>query len=111
MKLNESPFCLIESGQKRYELRLFDEKRRLLSVGDRIVFTMTTDAERKLAVEVVGLHRFSDFGELYAALPLSDCGYLEHELTDASPRDMEAYYSPEEQSRYGVVAIEVKVVQ
>lgn len=111
MKLHEGPFELIESGKKRYELRLFDEKRRLLSVGDTVVFTMTTDGERRLTVEVVALHRFASFEELYDSLPLLECGYSEDELASASPRDMEAYYSLEEQSRYGVVAIEVKAVK
>lgn len=110
MKLNRAPFGMIESGAKRYELRLFDEKRQKLSAGDRIVFTMADDSERKLAVRVVALHRFPDFAALYRALPLKECGYREDELASASPDDMAAYYSHEEQSRYGVVAIEVEVI-
>ncbi len=110
MKLNETPFLFIESGRKRYELRLWDEKRQKLSAGDTVVFTMAGDAGRRLTAEVIALHRFSSFDELYRALPLTECGYREDELVSASPRDMEAYYSPDEQRRYGVVAIEVKVI-
>ena len=110
MKLNRSPFLMIESGEKIYELRLLDEKRQRISVGDTIVFTMADDPTRKMTVGVVGLHRFDSFEKLYAALPLDKCGYRADELATASPSDMEAYYSKEEQNRYGVVAIEVKVV-
>jgi len=110
MKLNESPFLMIEGGQKRYELRLFDAKRQKLSVGDTVVFTMVGNAERRLTAEVVALHRFSDFASLYKSLPLTECGYRADEVEGASPRDMEAYYSQEEQRRYGVVAIEIKLI-
>ena len=110
MKLHKRPFEMIESGAKRYELRLFDEKRQRISVGDTIVFRMSDDSQRILLVTVTGLHCFPDFASLYEALPLSECGYCEKELSTASPHDMEAYYSPEEQALYGVVAIEVKVI-
>ena len=110
MKLNKVPFLMIECGEKIYELRLWDEKRQLLSVGDKIVFTMADDAARKMTVDVVALHRFASFDELYRALPLDLCGYRKDELESASPFDMEAYYSKETQSQYGVVAIEVKVL-
>ena len=110
MKLNRVPFLMIESGEKIYELRLWDEKRQMISVGDEIVFTMSDDPARKLTVEVLGLHRFDSFEDLYRSLPLSLCGYREDELVTASPSDMELYYSKESQSRYGVVAIEVKVI-
>ena len=110
MKLNRSPFLMIESGEKIYELRLFDEKRQRISVGDTIVFTMADDPTRKMAVGVVGLHRFDSFEKLNAALPLDKCGYRADEVEKASYTDMEAYYSKEEQNRYGVVAIEVKLI-
>ncbi|MBQ7365258.1 MAG: DUF3850 domain-containing protein [Clostridia bacterium] len=110
MKLNPAPFEMIASGKKIYELRLYDEKRRKLAVGDLIRFSMTNDPSRSVTVSVRALHVFDSFQSLYEALPLELCGYREDELTTASYRDMEAYYSPEEQSLYGVVAIEVMLV-
>ena len=110
MKLNREPFLMIESGKKRYELRLYDEKRQKLSVGDTILFTMVSDLSRKLTAEVIALHCFPSFDALYGVLPLRECGYREEELSTASPDDMAVYYSPEEQKRYGVVAIELKLI-
>ena len=39
MKLKLSPFEKIENGSKMIELRLFDEKRQKVQVGDFIEFT------------------------------------------------------------------------
>ena len=55
----------------------------------------------------MNLHRFDSFEELYGALPLLKCGYTPEDVGDAHPRDMEQYYSPKEQARYGVVGIEI----
>lgn len=107
MNLNPQPFAMIADGQKTYELRLDDEKRRQIRVGDEIVFTNTAAPERTLRVRVVALHRFADFAALYAALPLDQCGYRAEELATASPSDMEAYYTPEKQRQYGVLGIEI----
>ena len=104
MRLNPAPFRMIKRGEKTIELRLYDEKRRKIAVGDTIVFTETETGER-LAVTVTALHVFPSFYELYRALPLSDCGYTEAELETASPDDMLAYYSLERQRQYGVVGI------
>ena len=104
MRLNPAPFRMIQSGQKTIELRLHDEKRRRIRVGDTIVFTETETGER-MRVIVTDLHVFPTFSELYRALPLQKCGYTETELETASPDDMLAYYSLEQQRQYGVVGI------
>lgn len=109
MKLNPGPFSLIASGRKTIELRLNDPKRRNIRVDDRIVFT-NTESGAQLAAQVVALHPFPDFDSLYRALPLEKCGYLPEELATASPKDMEAYYTPAQQAEYGVLGIEIKVL-
>lgn len=106
MSLRSQPFNMIRSGQKTYELRLYDEKRQLVQVNDEIEFSCIDGNETPFVVKVIALHRFKDFGELYAALPLLKCGYTEETLDAASPEDMNQYYSVEEQVRYGVVGIE-----
>lgn len=110
MNLHAEPFAYIESGLKTIELRLYDEKRRQIGVGDTLVFTNTKDPARTLTATVTALHRFPDFADLYAALPLERCGYLPEEVDTAHPDDMNAYYSVEQQARYGVVGIEITLV-
>ena len=106
MNLNFAPFEMIKSGEKTIELRLWDEKRQKINIGDGILFTNTATGET-LSKTVVKLHRFPNFEELYRALPLLQCGYTEEDIHTASPDDMAQYYSPEQQSRYGVVGIEL----
>lgn len=110
MRLAPEPFAMMKSGEKTIELRLFDEKRRGIREGDAIVFTETVTGER-LRAAVTGLHRFGSFAELYGALPLTKCGYTEENAAQASPSDMELYYSAEEQKKYGVVGIELSGVE
>lgn len=110
MSLRPGPFGKIADGSKCYELRLHDEKRSLISVGDTITFNSTAD-ERTVAVRVVSLHPFASFAELYAALPLTACGYTAENVAAASPKDMERYYPPEKQAQYGVLAIEVERIR
>ena len=110
MRLTPVPMKKIRSGVKTIELRLFDEKRRAVSVGDRITFVNTENAADTLTVKVENLYVFASFDELYQNLPLLSCGYTEDEVDTASPRDMDAYYSKEKQAQYGVVGIEISVL-
>ncbi len=109
MKLRSQPFNMIRSGQKTYELRLYDEKRQLIQVNDEIEFSCLDGKETPLVVRVISLHLFENFEELYAALPLLKCGYTKETIDVANPEDMNQYYSVEEQARYGVVGIEIRL--
>jgi len=106
MKLQPSPFEMIKSGKKTFELRLFDEKRKAVKIGDKIVFTNISNGET-LCAAVTGLHRFTSFEELYGSLPLLQCGYTPDNVGSAHFSDMEKYYSAEEQKKYGVIGIKL----
>ena len=109
MKLNPSPFEMIKAGIKTIELRLYDEKRRTISVGDTISFVNTEDTNDTLCVCVEDLFVFESIDELYQNLPLLECGYTEETVRTASPSDMEAYYSKEKQAQYGVIGIKISL--
>lgn len=108
MRLNHSPYLKIKSGMKTIELRLYDEKRQKVCVGDYIEFS-DTDTGDILIVRVKSLHRFLSFTELYKALTVNKLGYAADE--EANPDDMLSYYSLEEQTKYGVVGIEIIVCE
>lgn len=110
MNLTPAPMQEIRTGNKTIELRLNDEKRKQISVGDTIKFINTEDSNDTLRVKVVDLFLFSSFAELYDNLPLLNCGYNEDNITTASPEDMEMYYSREKQNKYGVVGIEISLL-
>lgn len=110
MNLCSEPFNSIKNKEKIYELRLLDSKRQKLKVGDTITFT-NLDNKETLSVKVVGLRKFSSFEELYNNLPLDKCGYNKSNISKANPKDMEKYYSKEKQSQYGVVGIEISLLE
>lgn len=105
MKLNNEPFECIKNGTKTIELRLNDEKRKLLTVGDYIEFANRVTNE-KLLVEVIYLFKYNSFEELYKHFNKIEMGYSINE--EANPKDMEKYYSKEEQEKYGVLGIKIK---
>lgn len=106
MNLNDNPFKSIKSGLKTIEIRLYDEKRRLINVGDIIEFNNRLNDE-KISTKVIKIHVFNSFEELYKQFDKISLGYKGNEV--ASPNDMNAYYSKEEQEKYGVVGIEIKI--
>lgn len=108
MHLADEPFEKIKTGKKTVELRLYDEKRALVAVGDKIVF-QRRNGDEKLSAVVVNLHIFNSFRELYMVLPLIKCGYDIENIENAKYTDMEKYYSREEQEKYGVVGIEFEL--
>ena len=118
MKLNPEPFSLIKNGTKKIELRLYDEKRRKIKIGDTIVFTKTGSSNsttinnskpEQLEVTVTNLFVFDSFEELYQNLNLLECGYTKENIEKAHPEDMEEYYSKELQEKYRVVGIQIKL--
>ena len=106
MKLWHDSFMKIKERTKTIEMRLFDEKRSLISTGDIIIFTDASNNER-MECQVINLYRYPSFEELYRYHNKVSIGYTEDETAD--PNDMLAYYSIEMIERYGTVAIEVDV--
>ena len=107
MKLQPEPFAKNKSEKKIYELRLFDEKRQKINVGDFIEFTEQREGGDFCITCVRDILKFDSFDELYANIPLEQLGYSADELDSASPADMEVYYTKEQQKQYGVVAIKL----
>ena len=106
MNLNDEPYVLIKDGSKTIEMRLNDEKRSKIKVGDKIEFTNNVSKE-KLIVKVTNLYHYKSFQELYLNHDKISIGYKENE--EAKPEDMEVYYNKENIEKYGVLAIEISV--
>ena len=53
MKLQPNPFFQIKNGQKTIEVRLNDEKRQQLKVGDEIEFSLATNPDEKIKTEIL----------------------------------------------------------
>ena len=106
MNLYPDAFELIKNGNKKVEMRLNDEKRQKLTIGDLIIFT-NTETKEEIIVEVIDLKTFKSFKELYSSYEKIAIGYKKDEV--ANPNDMLNYYSQEQIDKYGALAIEIKV--
>ena len=107
MNLSENPFNLLKNGQKSIEMRLNKNGRDKIIKGDHIVFTKEKSQEI-IEVVVLSVSKFSSFNELYKAFPKEKLGYKQDET--ASPNDMLIYYKKEDIEKFGVLAIEVKLL-
>ena len=108
MKLLPTPFEQIRSGSKTIEMRLYDEKRQLVKIGDEITFTNLGNENETVTAKVTALHIFDSFKELYSSLPLAKCGYGPSDTP--SHTDMEKIYPKEKQEKYEAVGIEIELL-
>lgn len=106
MKLRPNQFNRICSGDKTIEYRLHDEKRSLISKGDYIRFTEMAARERTILVEVVDIFTAPSFVALEQRL--IEVGLLSRGAF--SPTGMREYYSAEDEGKYGVMGIVIRVV-
>lgn len=102
MKLQNEPFKQIKKGTKKIEIRLNDEKRKVFKINDYIEFTNITTLEI-MFVKITNLYHFENFEKLF--------NYFDNlVLGCGSYREMYKYYSKEEENKYGVLGIEIKVL-
>ena len=105
MSLRTDPFYRVKNGTKRVELRLLDEKRKKIRVGDSIVFTHTENNDEKIFARVIGLHAYSDFDGVTADFFRSEMGFADR--TGRVGDIMREYYSDEDVRKYGALAIRI----
>ena len=108
-RLDEDIFEVVKNGTKRVEVRLFDNKRRKMKVGDELVFFKRPLEEEKIVTKIIGLKTFKNFNELVKEYDVSRL-YLDTFTKEQFIKLLERFYSYEEQEKYGVVAIEFEVI-
>lgn len=104
MNLWNDSFEAIKDGWKTIEMRLNNEKRSKIEIGDEIEFT-NTGTNEVLICEVINIYKYNDFKELYKNHNKISIGYREDEI--ANPNDMLMYYSKDNIDKYGVLGIEI----
>ena len=107
MNLQPKYFDFIKGGTKRIELRLYDEKRQSIQLGDIIEFAKSED--EKFKAEVIGLLRYNSFADLFEDFDISilaDSSMTKQELLEV----LEEFYSEEKQAEFGVIGIRIKLI-
>ena len=107
MNLQPKFYDYIANGTKRIEIRLYDEKRQKINIGDKIKF-YKSDIDR-LYARVTDLMKYDNFAELLANFDISilaDKSVKKSELLDS----LNKYYSLEKQTKLGVIAIKFEKI-
>ena len=105
MNLQDKYFDFIKNGTKRIELRLNDEKRQQIKIGDSIEFSNKKD---KFTAKVIGLLKYQDFKTLFNDFGieiLAERTMAKEELLGV----LSEFYTPEKQEKFSVLGIRVEL--
>ncbi|MBQ9313708.1 MAG: DUF3850 domain-containing protein [Clostridia bacterium] len=109
LKLNPKYFEYMKNGTKIIEVRLNDEKRRNIRVGDLIIFKKEPDLVEEIHTIVENLIYQDSFQKLVDEIETS----LYSDVTETKEKYLEDifhFYTKEEEQKYGVVGIKIKKV-
>ena len=107
--LDEDIFEVVKSETKTVEVRVNDEKRRKLQVGDKITFLKRPDDIERIDAVIERLSYYDNFKTLVDNYTIEEIylkGYTKEYFLDLLKR----FYSDEEVNKYGVVAISFKKI-
>lgn len=109
MKLQPKYYHFILNGTKRIEIRLFDEKRQKIKIGDTIKFLKEPDLNKSFNAKVTGLLRYNSFEDMFKDFDisiLSDESMKKEQLIGV----LERFYTKEKQEQYGVLGIRIELL-
>ena len=106
LKLHGDNFDRMESGKKKREYRLYDEKRRLINIGDTIRFIRLPDADKYLYAEVINIEIFKNWYDCYAKYFEEDFKERYKTVQDVVDDTYNGgYYTKEDSDKYGCCCI------
>lgn len=109
MKLQPEYYNFILNGTKRIEIRLHDEKRQSIKLGDTIKFLKEPELSESFNAKVTGLLRYNSFKDMFKDFDisiLSDKSMTKEELIKV----LEQFYTKEKQEQYGVLGIRIELI-
>lgn len=109
MKLQPEYYNFILNGTKRIEIRLYDEKRQSIKLGDTIKFLKEPELSESFHAKVTGLLRYNSFKDMFKDFDipiLSDKSMTKEELIKV----LEQFYTKEQQKQYGVLGIRIELI-
>ena len=107
MGLQPEPFEKMRSGKKTIELRLFDEKRKTIQLGDIIEFQKQPEEQETVRTEVVALLRYKPFSDLFNDFPIENFGGIDKTSVLES---VHRFYTPEREQKETVLGIKIKLL-
>ena len=107
MKLNNKAFNNIKSGIKKFELRLYDDRRKNINLGDTIIFHNLNNLEDTISVKVLALLRYASFADLFKDIDYKLCGSA-NSLEEKLER-VHTFYTIEQEKKHGILAIKIEL--
>jgi ASC-1-like (ASCH) protein len=108
MRLDRKFFDLVAKGAKKIEMRLFDEKRREIRVGDKIVFTANDGTGETVETVVEGTYVYPSFDGLAYDFKPSELGFRGRD-PEYIKEFMTGIYGMEKIRKYGAMAIKIRL--
>ena len=109
MKLQPEYYDFILNGTKRIEIRLNDEKRKQIHIGDDILFLKEPELNESFTVKVIGLLRYNTFADMFKDFDISLLA--DKQMTkDELMLVIESFYPLEKQKEYGVLGIRIELL-
>ena len=102
--LHSDVFDIVKNGKQDIEVRINDEKRKKLSIGDTLIFLRRPNEDEEIHAKVVGLEYYDCFDELVNHYDMKRI-YLDGYSKEEYLNEMKRFYTREEQNENGVVAI------
>jgi ASC-1-like (ASCH) protein len=97
MRLHMQPFYEIKSGRENYEIRLNDEKRKKVKVGDIIIFRKRPEYDEFVKTKVLEINKYKTFSTLLDGIRKNSVSL--------------DYFSKEDIEKYGFVVFRIKVIK
>lgn len=109
MKVRPEYFEKIKSGKKIYEIRLLDDKRKMLKVGDTVLLKKEPDLFDGIVIRITEIKYFNTFLEMAQRLSIKDIGFEGKTAKEVNDLYHEIY-AIEDEVKYGVVALKMEVL-
>jgi len=111
MKLYEKYFNNVKNNKKKVELRLYDDKRKDIKIGDTITFLKLPQLDETIKIVVIGISRFDSFKEIYSTFPPSFFNHPNNISVEEQVQKEREYYSEEREKEFGVVGFHIKLIK
>ena len=109
MKLQPEYYNFILNGTKRIEIRLYDEKRQGIKLGDTIKFLKEPELSETFNAKVIGLLRYNSFEDMFKDFDISILAG-ESMTKEGLIKVLEQFYTKEKQEQYGVLGIRIELI-
>ena len=104
MHLTPEHFELMESNDKCVELRLHDEKRATMKIGDCVTF-IKEGSKKSFTRTIINILEADSFDSLLDMFETTEC--IGFPSSEVALRKLAEFYSSADEQKYGVLGIQV----